>query len=405
MLGDMVRSIRSFLFLPLSLKSLILNSFLVAFGSYMVTPFLAVYLKQGIGLDLSTVGILVASSTFIQFSGGVAGGVIAEKFGFKRTMVLALILRTLGFVLLAIAKDHAVCVIPAVVLVAIGPALYLPANRAYIVCSVPNHLRPLFLSISNAALNAGMAVGPLLAALWIEKNPDVLFLAVAALFAILAFLHQIQIHPDKRGSSSLHNNILLRLPEAFVRVYRPAVFNTIAFYVYFFFQNFMGLYVSVVLDLQAFSWIMLLNFSLMFLLQPLLARRIANANYRALLAFAFTVMALGMLILSQERLAFLLLGTVLMTLGEAILFLRGDLEVISRLPDMPAIAFGIQRLGMGIGGFFSGLVGGVLFAHYKSVEALELFWVAVAAQCVVAVGLTFFLADNPRSRLVATQAS
>jgi len=392
MLSYMGRKYQFVASLSISLKSLVLSSFVVAFGSFMVTPFMAIYLKQSVGMDIHAVGTLVAVATFVQFGGGVAGGIVAGRLGLKPTMVFSLAFRTIGFLLLAAAITAPAVVIPAVLLVAAGPALYLPANKAYILTSVSAELKPLFLSISNAALNAGMALGPLLAAVLINDDPVLLLLCVALLFAVITVVHQWTLSPIAPLHAQARENAARRLPEALRQVWRPVLFNTLTFYVYFYFQNFMGLYTASVSSVKVFGWVMLLNFVMMFVLQPLLARFIARAGYRALLVGAFTLMGIGMLVMALGSTPAVLAGTAIMTVGQMFLFLRGDLEIVAQLPDQPAMAFGIQRLSAGVGGLLSGILGGVVFGHYKAAASLGMFWVVVAAQCVLAAILSLSFA-------------
>lgn len=78
---------RTFRGLSSSLKSLIVLSFVVALGSYMVTPFIGVLMVQAVGLDVRLAGVLVAVATFIQFGGSILGGLVVDRLGLKRTMV------------------------------------------------------------------------------------------------------------------------------------------------------------------------------------------------------------------------------------------------------------------------------------------------------------------------------
>jgi len=395
-----VEKVRFIYALPTALKSLLLSSFVVAFGSFMVTPFLAVFLKQSVGLPMPTVGLLVAISTFVQFGGGAVGGVVAERFGLKRSMVGALSYRTFGFLLLAAAPAYPVVTLPAVILVAAGSALYLPANRAYVVLSVSPKDKPLFLSLSNAAMNAGMALGPLFAALVIDQNPVLLLGGVAALFVVMTFVHQFQLGalaPARRDAS------LAELPTAIRRAGLPFFFSAYIFYVFFFFQSFLGLYAANESSLQAFSWGMLINFVMMFLLQPWFSRQIATINYRVLMVGAFTLMGTGMAVIGMGGVWTMLAGVAIMTLGELFLLLRADLEVLDRLPQTPAMAFGIQRLAAGIGGMASGLVGGWVFEYCKQSGSLGHFWLFVGGQGLIGVALSVFFAETKSETPVAVQ--
>ncbi|MFE9456177.1 MFS transporter [Streptomyces californicus] len=399
---------RTFTSLPAGLKALIGLSFVVALGSYMVTPFIGVLMVKAIGLDIRVAGTLVAVATFIQFGGSILGGAVVDRIGLKRTMVLALTVRTAGLALLGVAVTAPGVAYPAVVLVAAGPALYLPANKAYIVTSVSDELRPLFLGVSSAALNAGMGIGPLLAALLIDADPVLLLVGLAGLFALITAAHQTALKPVERrpdAPPTAHGSEKVRGKRAALRgALRPVLFTALAFYLYFFFQSFIGLYAAGVSDIQLLGWVMLLNCAMVVLLQPPLADRIASADYRLLMAGSFGLMALGMASMALGGLPALLAGTALFTLGEIFLFLRCDLELVDRVPGNPAFAFGVQRLAAGIGGLLAGVVGGFVFAHFEAAGDLGTFWLVVAAQCAGAALLALLLGGRRRPAVPETIA-
>lgn len=405
---------RIFTGLPAGLKALIGLSFVVALGSYMVTPFIGVLMVEAVGMDIRVAGALVAVATFIQFGGSILGGAVVNRLGLKRTMVGALVLRTAGLVLLGVAVRVPWVAYPAVVLVAAGPALYLPANKAYIVTSVSDDLRPLFLGVSSAALNAGMGLGPLLAALLIDADPVVLLIGLACLFALITAAHQAALKPLARRPAAAAVPGTAAVPGAAAAgagkragkraalrgALRPVLFTALAFYLYFFFQSFMGLYAAGISHIQVLGWVMLLNCAMVVLLQPVLADRIARADYRVLVVGSFVLMGLGTAAMAFGGTPALLVGTALFTLGEVFLFLRCDLELVDRVPDDPAFAFGVQRLTAGIGGLLAGVVGGFVFAHYEAAGNLGAFWLVVAAQCAGAALLALLLGGGRRRPVV-----
>ncbi|MGA5562943.1 MFS transporter [Streptomyces platensis] len=388
---------RTFRGLSSSLKSLIVLSFVVALGSYMVTPFIGVLMVQAVGLDVRLAGVLVAVATFIQFGGSILGGLVVDRLGLKRTMVGSLAVRTTGLLLLGLAVKVPWVAYPAVVLVAAGPALYHPANKAYIVTCVSDELRPLFLGVSSAALNAGMGLGPLLAAVLIDADPVMLLLGAAALFGLITLAHQLTMRPLARRQDAARGGVTADGPAPAGKlrtlrgVLRPVLFTALAFYLYFFFQSFLGLYAAGVHNIQVLGWAMLVNCAMMVALQPPLSGWIARADYRRLVAGSFALMAAGTAVMSLGHTVALLGGTVLFSLGEVFLFLRCDLEMVDRIPSNPTFAFGVQRLTAGVGGLLAGVVGGFLFAHYESAHDLGMFWTAVAVQCAVAAALALVL--------------
>lgn len=384
----MSQKIRFFLDLPRSLQSLIVNSSIVAFGSFMVTPFLGIFLKQALQMDSKMIGILVAFSTMVQFGGGILGAMISERLGLKRSMVFSLSFRTLGFILMAISPEFRFMIGPAIFLVAAGSAVYLPANRAYIVSSVDDHLKPFFLSISNAALSAGMALGPLVASILIGYNPSLLFELVAGLFIALAIVHQLTLQADthipSEGRTSFQG-----LPRALMTAGRPVVFSTLSFYLYFFFQSFLGLYLATTSRTDQFGLVMLVNFATIFLTQPLMAKKISAWNLRGLLSTGYGLMALGFALFFLNTLPGFLIGTIVMTIGQSIVNLRCDIEVIRRLPKNPALAFGIQRLSTGCGGMLTGFVGGLIFDACQHQGELRNFWIFVVLNGLLASAIGF----------------
>lgn len=406
MIRTLVDKWRIFTGLEPGLRAVILLSFVVALGSYMVTPFVGVLLVKVVGLDIRVAGSLVAVATFIQFGGSILGSPVAKRFGLKRTMVFALVLRTCGLALLGVAVRAPWVAYPAVVLVAGGPALYLPANKAYVVTRVTDRQRPLFLAVSSAALNAGMALGPLLAAFLLAADPIALLVGLAVFFGLVTVAHQFTLSPlvSRRVESTTDTGRDAELLPSAGRLrglrsaLRPVLFNTLAYYLYFFFQSFIGLYAAEKSDIRVLGWVMLLNCTMVALLQPPLARRIAQSDYRRLVVGSLLLMMLGTGAMALGSTLALLGGTALFTLGEIFLFLRCDLELVDRVPDNPTLAFGIGRLTAGVGGLASGVVGGFVFTRYQAAADINAFWIVVAAQCAAAAVLALFFRGGRRLR-------
>lgn len=350
----------------------------------MVTPFLSIYLNHNLNISAAYIGFLMAMTTFVQFGGGIFGGVIAQKFGFKQSMIVSLIIRSIGFTLMTIALVEQNIVLIAMFLIAIGSAIYMPANKAYMVSSVTLNRKPFMISISNATFSAGMALGPLIAAMLIKSNPTFMFLLLGATFFFLAIIHQETIEPiNTKFIEKIDNNYSMK--KIFLLAWKPILFNVITFYIYFYFQNFMGLYTATVFNVHLFGWVMFLNFTLMFILQIALVNILIKTNYYNALICGFILMGLGIYILSFDSYTTILIGTTIMTIGEAILFLKGDIEIVSKLSEYPSIAFGIQRLCMGIGGATGSIIGGMVFAYYNQKNDLGMFWVIISIQCLIAI--------------------
>ncbi|MFD0431618.1 hypothetical protein ACFQ60_43700 [Streptomyces zhihengii] len=51
------------------LRFLLLSSFLIPLGSFMVLPFMSVFLHERLGMGLGAVGVVLAAASLVQFSG------------------------------------------------------------------------------------------------------------------------------------------------------------------------------------------------------------------------------------------------------------------------------------------------------------------------------------------------
>lgn len=378
----MKKQLYSIVLLPRSLKILILNSFLMAMGSFMVTPFLAIFLRQSLKIDIKVIGLLIAFSTLVQFGGGLIGAFIAEYLGLKKTMVISLGFRVLGFLLLIVSIHMIYFILPAIFLVAAGAAVYLPANRAYLISNVQSEHKSFFVSVSNSSLNAGMALGPLVAGLLIENNPTFIFTLVAIIFSFLATIHQLTLVKDLKLPIDSRLD-WKQIPGTIQQLWPFLIVNVVTYYFYFYFQNFLGLSVSEIGLTSIFSYCLLLNFGLMFLIQPLISLKIKKISPKNILAFGFTSVGVGFWILSFREKILFFIGTVFFTIGQACLILFSDISVVQSLPRNPAVAFGLQRLATGIGGLFCGILGGVFYSYFKNN-----FWIIISIQAFF-IGVLF----------------
>ncbi|MDT0382166.1 MFS transporter [Streptomyces sp. DSM 42041] len=376
--------------LPSRFRLLLVASFLIPLGGFMVMPFMSFFLHERLKMDLGTVGVIIAVASFVQMSGGVVGGMVADRFGLKRTMVLALTVRTFSFLLFVAAFAAPAISVPALLLSSAGVALYLPANKAYVVQDCDEGQRPLFLSLTNSALNGGMALGPLISGLFIMRAPLVVFVAVTGIFAGVTLLHiralpsDLQERQEERASTPYFGGIrTLFIP--------PVLTAAFGFYIYMFFQNYMSVYALDRYAPMVFSALLLINGVLVIVLQPLMAKRISALNFPAAVALSFALFGVGLLLVAHAGFVAVVGGVILISLGEVVLFLKNELEALRYSPGNPAAVFGNQRLAAGIGAFASASAGGWLYESVnKSHSSDQYFWAYCAAQAAV-VGLVAVL--------------
>ncbi|MFF9202043.1 MFS transporter [Streptomyces sp. NPDC014986] len=363
------------------LRFLLLSSFLIPLGSFMVLPFMSVFLHERLGMGLGAVGVVLAVASLVQFSGGVVGGALADRIGLRRTMLWALAVRTAGFAGFLAALRWPPLAVGALVLTCCGAALYLPANKAYLVHGVDEERRPAFLSAGNAALNAGMAVGPLVAGPFVLSSPGHLFAVVTGLFLAVAAGHARlpEVGEDRRPSTAGTARPGLLTGVAVL----PFAANALAFYLYFHFQHFLAVYAVERASGAFYSMVLLLCFSLVIIVQPLASGLIRRMPYALALAAGFTALGAGLAVLAAGTRTALLAGGALITLGDIVLFLKNDLEALRHSPRSDAVVFGQQRLAAGLGACASGVLGGQLYGLGERAGHTGSFWLLAAAQCLL----------------------
>ncbi|WP_405194133.1 MFS transporter [Streptomyces anulatus] len=367
------------------------GSFLITLGSFAVLPYMSVLLHQRLGLGLGTVGFVLAVASLIQFAGGVVAGPVTGRIGLRRAMLLALGLRTAGFAAFVPGLTNPVLAIGALLLVSAGAALYLPANKAYLVEGASEARRPRLLSASGSAFNAGMALGPPAAAPLVMGSPGVLFSCVTVLFALVGAGHALLPAGSADGPSDGTSDgasaapAAGRTPESGAPRPGPSPFvvTVLSVYAFMFFQHYLALY-AVPRTSAAFYGAVLTGYAaLLVVAQPLLAERVAALSYPAALRWGFGAMAAGMAVIGAGGHAGIAAGGALLCLGEIVLFLKNDLEALARSSAAPASVFGRQRLAAGIGAFASGVVGGQLYGAAESAGSARAFWAAVCLQCLL----------------------
>ncbi|GAA3131773.1 MFS transporter [Streptomyces rectiviolaceus] len=367
-------------------RFLLAGSFLIPLGSFAVLPFMSVLLHERLGVGLGTVGVVLAVASLVQFSGGVVGGAIAERIGLRRTMLLALVIRTAGFACFLPGLRHPAAAVFALFLVSVGAALYLPANKAYLIHEVDEEQRPLLLSASGSALNAGIALGPLAAAPFVLSASAGLFTAVTALFATITLGHALlpTESPDHGRNTGAGPGQPAHRERAFAGLaVLPFATTVLSLYVFMFFQHYLALYAVPRTSTTYYGLVLALYALLLVIAQPLLSDWIARLPYARALWFGFGAMAAGMATLAVGDHAAILAGALLVCLGEIVLFFKNDLEALARSPRAPAVVFGHQRLAAGIGAFASGVAGGEGYQLAERMGGAGLFWILVAAQCVL----------------------
>lgn len=130
-------------------------------GTGLIMPFGVVYLNEVRGFSLETAGLLLGLPAVIGLLTVGPGGVLIDRIGARRVVILAVALELAAQVVMANAHSVPVA---ALSLVMSGTAVgsIFPAVQGMVAAILPSQQRPLYFGLSFTILNLGMGIGGVL---------------------------------------------------------------------------------------------------------------------------------------------------------------------------------------------------------------------------------------------------
>jgi len=166
-----------------------ISVFLMKTGQFMSLPFLAIYLYKY--LSPANIGLVIGLGALVYGFFGVAAGLIADKMGIKKSLILALIIS--GIALLLFFKISALWwYLFMSVVFGIGRSIFNVSSKAY-GASYGAPIRRLCFSLRNMMVDAAAAIGPLLGAGFAIKKSAGIFAIIGILYFTLALISTITL--------------------------------------------------------------------------------------------------------------------------------------------------------------------------------------------------------------------
>ncbi|MFD0837486.1 MDR family MFS transporter [Mariniflexile aquimaris] len=301
----------------------------------MVIPFLSLYLREDLHFTVSNVGWVMSAFGLGSVAGSWLGGKLTDKMGYYKVMVGSLFATGILFIALQFLHSFAaICVgIFIVMLVAdsFRPAMFVALN-AY---SKPeNKIRSL--TLIRLAINLGFSAGPAIGGLIITGLSYSGLFWVDGITCIIATLVLIKVlHPKKAkisDSHSVENPISAYGDKTFLLFLVAMALFGIVFLQYF---STITIYYK---DIHALSesqigLILGLNGFLIFIFEMPLIKWLENTRFTklGLMAFGACLTGLSLLILNFTSWSgVLIIGMILMTIGEMIAFPFSNAFAVSR---------------------------------------------------------------------------
>ncbi|WP_245663032.1 MFS transporter [Nocardia inohanensis] len=163
-------------------------------GFFMVVPYLAVHLSQDLGLSAAVVGAVLGLRTFAQQGMFFIGGLLADRWGVRPTVLAGCALRIGGFVGLAGAESLEM-VLVAAAFTGFAAALFSPAVESAVAVEAGEseraggQTRIAAFALFNVCGQIGSFTGPLLGSALLLVDFRAACLTAAAVFGFILAAH------------------------------------------------------------------------------------------------------------------------------------------------------------------------------------------------------------------------
>ncbi|MQL47429.1 multidrug efflux MFS transporter MdtH [Photorhabdus khanii] len=171
---------------------LLFDNLLVVLGFFVVFPLISIHFVEQLGWTALVVGFALGLRQFVQQGLGIFGGAIADRFGAKPMIVTGMLLRALGFALIALATEPWILWL-ACILSALGGTLFDPPRTALVIKLTRPHERGRFYSLLLMQDSAGAVVGALIGSWLLQYDFQIVCWTGAVIFVLAAIWNAWQL--------------------------------------------------------------------------------------------------------------------------------------------------------------------------------------------------------------------
>ncbi|MFW6692872.1 MFS transporter [Streptomyces sp. MAR4 CNX-425] len=180
-------------------RLLMVQQFTINTAFYMLMPYLAAHLADGLGMAAWAVGLVLGVRNFSQQGMFLLGGTLADRLGCKPMMVAGCVLRTAGFGLLGFVQSLP-ALVAASAMTGFAGALFNPAVRTYLAQAVGEERRVGAFALFNVFYQTGMFVGPLVGLALLAADFRLVCTVAALLFLGLTAVQVLALPEGDRGT-------------------------------------------------------------------------------------------------------------------------------------------------------------------------------------------------------------
>jgi proton-dependent oligopeptide transporter, POT family len=375
---------------------------------YGTTAVLAIFLTERLHFSSQLTGWLMGISGFVVYALPVLAGTLADRFGFRRALLFAYLLLTIGYFLLGSVSAPWMdplrrvlgdkwLVLAILLIPALGPGMVKPCVAGTIARTSTEEVRSLGYSIYYTLVNIGGAIGPSLAwlvrkqlGLGIENVFRVASLSVFLMFWVTLLFYRDPAHAGEEHVASVWRAIKNMFVVLGNMRFVAFLAITSGFYIVFWqiwisAPIFIRRYVEADADVDRLMSIEAVTVICLQILITYLTRSMSAVRAIAL-GFLIAALAFALLAIHPSVGIFAALLVVL-ALGEIIQASR-YYEYCSRLapPGQQGLYMGYAFLPIAVGYFVAGPLGGYLVHEFGEVlgHPARMWWVIVGIGVITA---------------------
>lgn len=160
---------------------LYVDTLLIAMGFFMLAPLLSVHFIQNLHWTAAAAGTILAINGFTQQGMKLPSGMLADRIGYKRAILLGLGVRALGYTLYGIAEAPGLFALAAFTS-GLGGALFHPASFGAYARLTDETQRTRIYAVREMLSNTGFVVGPVVGMFLFRLNFETVCFVSATLF-------------------------------------------------------------------------------------------------------------------------------------------------------------------------------------------------------------------------------
>lgn len=335
--------------MPKTVWLLIIGMLINTMANSFLWPMNAIYMHQELGQTLSVAGLVLMANAAAGVVGNFLGGLLFDKIGGFKTIMIGTILTIVGLLLLTIwhGWPHYVWFLA---LIGFSGGIVFPSMYALIGVAWPEGGRKGFNAI-YLAQNVGVAIGPALAALVASRSFDYLFVAnllmYIVFFFIAIFFNRIKVSEKIVQTPLLNNSKKVNDRSAVYSLYILGIGFLLAWLVYSQWSTTISAYTQELgISLKQYSLLWTVNGLLIVVGQPLIRPIIKRleGKFKAQIVVGLLIFIASFIVVSYAgTFKMFMVAMVIITFGEMFIW-----------PVVPTIASMLAPKGRD--GYFQGIL-------------------------------------------------